>query len=73
VSNLLYLVKNGEHPLDRFANINLFEKATGIQSLQFKAMIKDLESKENNKKNLIDQEEFYRMELWKKIHKKDKL
>lgn len=66
-------MQSGENPLDKYANFSVLEQATLIKDKKFQSTLELIRQRENIKNQLIDEEEFIRMEIWKTLHKKNKL
>lgn len=65
--------KNGGNLVDQYANSNVLHGITGVKSEKFNAVLMEIKEKERKKQEIIDQEEFFRMEVWKKLHGKNKI
>lgn len=63
--------KRGENFVDQYANFNVLHGITGVKSEKFNAVLTEIKEKERKKQEIIDQEEYYRMEVWKKLHGKN--
>ena len=59
--------------MDRYTSYSMLKDLEGIKSPKIDAILDEYKQQERRKNELIEQEECYRMETWKKLHNKYKL